>query len=276
MGIRIFGAVFCPDDSVHGVELLKAHIALDLAGLDLPYSLVIDHSIIHGIIDARNLRVKGDFSLDYAKITERLNLNRARVDGSFYADNSFMRKLVVNDTTINGTWWQREGIAATDVEFRQVHITGDLNLRKTVFGQLLLKSSAVAGTLALDASEARCSYYVDASSFGFITANKAGFGLLKTSDSANGRFVYPWWDVAAPSRKVLFETSTINEILEKEVTKIVELEKKNRDADVVSSNRSEDEAKKVLGCKDLSESGNLEFSVIDSNVQAAFCLSSFG
>jgi hypothetical protein len=275
MGIRIFGAVFCPSDSVHGLELLKAPIALDLAGLDLPYSLVIDHSIVNGIIDARNLRIKGDFSLDYAKITQRLNLNRARVDGSFYANNSFMRQLVVNDTTVNGTWWQRESIVAADVEFRQVHITGDLSLRKTAFGQLLLHSSSVAGTLALDASEARCSYYVDASSFGFITANTAGFGVLTATGSTDDQIVYPWWDTAAPSRKGLFEKGVVKEILEKEATKIVELERKNRNTDVVSSNHGNNDLKRISGCKDLSESGNLEFSVIDSNVQAALCLSSF-
>src|SRR5262249_43956295 len=49
-GIRIIGAVFCG--------------GVDLVGLDVPYSIVIDRSVIDGDIDARNLRVRGDFSFE--------------------------------------------------------------------------------------------------------------------------------------------------------------------------------------------------------------------
>jgi hypothetical protein len=67
-GIRIIGAVFC-----RGV---------DLVGLDLPYSIVIDHSVVVGNVDARNLRVKGDLSLEYALVLGKVLLNRAHIEGS--------------------------------------------------------------------------------------------------------------------------------------------------------------------------------------------------
>jgi hypothetical protein len=51
-GIRIIGAIFCS--------------YLDLNGLDLPYSLVLDRSIVAGkgsLIDIRNFRTRSDLSL---------------------------------------------------------------------------------------------------------------------------------------------------------------------------------------------------------------------
>jgi hypothetical protein len=82
-GIRIIGAVFC-----RGV---------DLVGLDLPYSIVIDHSVVEGNIDARNLRVKGDFSFEYAVVLGKVLLNRTHVEGSVYAGTSFAEELLVSD-----------------------------------------------------------------------------------------------------------------------------------------------------------------------------------
>ena len=118
-GIRIIGAVFCGDPNTAG---------LDLAGLDLTYSLVIDRSVVNGFLDARNLRVKGDFSFENAVILGSLRLNRARVEGSVYGNKSFIDRLLVNDTQINGTWWHREAVVFSDAEIVRANISGDLNL----------------------------------------------------------------------------------------------------------------------------------------------------
>ena len=48
------------------------------------YSLVIDRSVVNGFIDARNLRVKGDFSFEHALILDTLRLNRANVTTAPY------------------------------------------------------------------------------------------------------------------------------------------------------------------------------------------------
>jgi hypothetical protein len=91
-GIRIIGGVYCNQ--------------LDLAGLDLPYSLVLDKAIFRNGIAARNLRVKGDFSLDDGIVFGYLTLNRARIDGSFYHGSGLIEHEIITDTKIEGTWHQ--------------------------------------------------------------------------------------------------------------------------------------------------------------------------
>jgi hypothetical protein len=59
-GIRIIGAVFCSDPSIARGRPPFEQIGLDLAGLNLEYSLILDRSVVNGTVDARNLRVKGD------------------------------------------------------------------------------------------------------------------------------------------------------------------------------------------------------------------------
>ncbi|MFY9624455.1 MAG: hypothetical protein WAJ91_08735, partial [Rhodoplanes sp.] len=49
-GIRILGALFCEK--------------LNLVGLDLPFSLILDRSVFKEGIEIRNFRTKGDFSVD--------------------------------------------------------------------------------------------------------------------------------------------------------------------------------------------------------------------
>jgi hypothetical protein len=83
-GIRIIGAVFCE--------------ALDLVGLDLPYSLVLDRSLLARGINARNFSLRGDFSIDYAVVLRSLILTRAKVDGSVYSQGSFLENLILSDT----------------------------------------------------------------------------------------------------------------------------------------------------------------------------------
>ena len=114
--------MFCGDPNTAG---------LDLAGLDLTYSLVIDRSVVNGFLDARNLRVKGDFSFENAVILGNLRLNRARVEGSVYGNKSFIDRLRVNDTQINGTWWHREAVVFSDAEIVRANISGDLNLEQS-------------------------------------------------------------------------------------------------------------------------------------------------
>jgi hypothetical protein len=107
-GIRILGAVFCE--------------TVDLVGLDLPYSLVLDSSSFKDSIDARNFRTKSDLSLDYGLILGSLVLTRAHVEGSVYESASFVNKLVAVDTEVGGTWWLRNTILLRDASIRGVSI----------------------------------------------------------------------------------------------------------------------------------------------------------
>jgi hypothetical protein len=80
-GIRIIGGIFCGD--------------IDLVGLDLPYSVVVDYALVNGDLDARNLRIRGDLSFEHTIILGNLQLNRAHVDGSVYGGWSFVDQLLV-------------------------------------------------------------------------------------------------------------------------------------------------------------------------------------
>jgi hypothetical protein len=216
-GIRIIGAVFCGDPNTAG---------LDLAGLDLPYSLVIDRSVVNGFLDARNLRVKGDFSFENAVILGNLRLNRARVEGSVYGNESFIDRLRVNDTQINGTWWHREAVVFSDAEIVRASISGDLNLEKSAFSRLWIQSNSIDGTLFLNDSEARCAYHINASTFGFLNANRVGFGTMRTAQPAGQAAIdYTWWDRAVsgtPARytKRVIESPAIKRIADEALEKI--------------------------------------------------------
>lgn len=171
--------------------------ALDLAGLDLPHSLVIDRSVVNGYLDARNLRIKGDFSFDDAVIVGSLRLNRARVDGSVYGGRSFMKRLFVSDTQVNGSWTHPDSVIFSDVQFLRAGVSGDLSINGSACSRLWVLSSHIAGTLDLNDTEARCGYHINSSTAGYVTANEAGFGVLRsTTPTGSAAIEYPWWHAA--------------------------------------------------------------------------------
>ena len=88
-GIRMLGAVFCD--------------TLDLIGLDLPYSLVIDKSIFVKGIQARSFHTRGDFSMDESLITDQLFLARSHVDGTIFANKSLISQLQILDSQVAGS-----------------------------------------------------------------------------------------------------------------------------------------------------------------------------
>jgi hypothetical protein len=185
-GIRIIGAVFCG---------APQSAALDLAGLDLPYSLVIDRSVVNGYLDARNLRVKGDFSFDNTVILKSLRLNRARIDGSVYGKGSFVDRLLVSDTQVNGSWTQPDSVIFRDAQFLKTGFSGDLSLDGSAFSLLWVLSSHIVGTLDLNGTEARCGYHINSSTTGYVTADRAGFGIFASLATAGSRPIeYPWWN----------------------------------------------------------------------------------
>jgi hypothetical protein len=266
-GIRIVGAVFCGGPQA---------AALDLVGLDLNYSLVIDRSVINGFLDARNMRIKGDFSFENTVIVENLRLNRARVEGSVYANKSFMDALFVNDTQVNGTWWHQESIIFSDAHMVRANVSGDLNMSKSAFNRLWIQSSQIAGTLSLDNSEARCAYHLHANTVGYLAANQAGFGIVKTATSADQAPIdYSWWNRAVsgspkPYTQQMMESPAIRRIADAALVAV-----RGSGANPVSGAANRTNPPLVRGCEDTSGSAHLEFYVFDTNVQAAFCLTSF-
>jgi hypothetical protein len=187
MGIRILGGVYCEQ--------------VNVAGLDLKYSLILDKAVFTQGIAARNLRVAGDFSIDDSLVFGALALNRARIDGSFYHSFGFVQQVMVSDTKIEGTWHQSGTVILKDIQFRGLTMSGDIDLSESALGRLAVDASQVRGGVILNDSEARCGYDIRTSDIGYILAEEAGFGKGTLTgpdgeplgDAQSVPIAYPWW-----------------------------------------------------------------------------------
>jgi hypothetical protein len=251
-GIRIIGGIFCGD--------------IDLVGLDLPYSVVLDYALVNGDLDGRNLRIRGDLSFEHTIVLGNLLLNRAHVDGSVYGGWSFIDQLRVNDSQIDGTWWQSDSVMLSDTQFHRASFSGDLRLDNSAFTQLSILSSNIGGTLGLNNSEARCAYHINSSSMNYFTASGAGFGRMRTvRQEGKPNIDYPWWDRAPshsprPEMRQLFESPAVRSMVEST----------RRTA---TAPRSHPDA--LRGCEDTSGSAYAEFYLFDSNIRSASCITLF-
>ncbi|NVO12668.1 MAG: pentapeptide repeat-containing protein [Rhodoplanes sp.] len=270
-GIRIIGALFCD--------------GLDLAGVDLPYSLVLDRSVFDGVVDARNLRVKGDLSLEYAVLFETLRLNRARIEGSVYFGGSFMRKLRVYDTQVSGSWQHKAAVVFLDAHLIRITVSGDLDMTRSAFSRLWLQSSQIGGTLGLDETEARCAYHINASTIGYLTADQAGFGKVVTIGAGAAAIRYPWWRHAVAGRpatytQTLFRSAAISAVADAERRRITRPELPPEADGLLRGCREETEtlpdgSERTVGIEGVTGSRYLEFYLFDTTVHAAFCLTAF-
>jgi len=156
--------------------------ALDLIGLSLPYSLVIDHSILVQGFEARNFQTKGDLSFDGGLIFGEFRVVRSRINGSIFAEKALIQKLQVLDSEISRSLILRESTFLEPAIFDTVTLSGELSVRDSEFPYFLLQFSKVGGVLDLTGSQARCSYQLRKNEIGDLVAIGAGFG--KSSPSA--------------------------------------------------------------------------------------------
>ena len=251
-GIRIIGGIFCGD--------------IDLVGLDLPYSIVVDYALVNGDLDGRNLRIRGDLSFEHTIVLGNLLLNRAYVDGSVYGGWSFIDQLLVNDSQIDGTWWQSDSVMLSDTQFHRASFSGDLRLDNSAFTQLSVLSSNIGGTLGLNNSEARCAYHINSSSMNYFTASGAGFGRMRSvQQEGKPNIDYPWWDRAPshpirPEMRQLFESPAVRSMVEST---------RRAAAAPRPGNNS------LRGCEYTSGSAYAEFYLFDSNIRSASCITLF-
>jgi hypothetical protein len=254
-GIRIIGGIFCGD--------------VDLVGLDLPYSVVLDYALVNGNLDGRNLRIRGDLSFEHTIVLGNVLLNRAHVDGSVYGGWSFIDQLLVNDSQVDGTWWQSDSVMLSDTQFHRTSFSGDLRLDNSAFTQLSILSSNIGGTLGLNNSEARCAYHINSSSMNYFTASGAGFGRMQPVQRESN-VEYPWWDRALsirPEMRQLFKSPAVQPLVAAE----------QRTATAPRPHRvKKNPARGVLrGCEDTSGSAYAEFYLFDSNIRSASCITLF-
>jgi hypothetical protein len=163
-GIRIIGAIFCEQ--------------LDLIGLDLPYSLVIDNSMFAKGIEGRNFRTSGDFSVDDALIFGELRIARSYVGGTVFGSGTYIQKAQILDSEVRGSVLFRKTVLLEPAIFDTVTVSGELSLRQSALPYFLLQYSKVGGVLDLTRSRARCAYQLRVDEIGDLVAVDAGLGFM--------------------------------------------------------------------------------------------------
>lgn len=160
-GIRIVGAVLCDP--------------LDLVGLSLSYSLMMDDSIFVKGIEARNFQTTGDLSFEGALIFGELSLFRAKIGGTIFGRYTLIQNPQFLDTDIHGALLLRQSVLIEPVMFDTVTVAGELSLRQSIFPYLLLQFSTIGSVLDLSYSQARCAYQIRKDEIGDLVAVGAGF-----------------------------------------------------------------------------------------------------
>ena len=171
IGIRILGGIYCD--------------GLDLVGLDIPYSLVLDRSIFRGRVDIRNFRTKGDLSVDNAIVYTSLLINRVEISGSIWAQYAFIRKIEIADATIKGAIRLDHTVILDRLIVQNVSVTGDLEIATSFFSHLEIFRNNIGGALDLSQSQARCSYDIRKNEIGDMVAVQLGFGEAQSSETTN-------------------------------------------------------------------------------------------
>jgi hypothetical protein len=160
-GIRIVGAIFCDP--------------LDLVGLSLTYSLMMDHSIFVMGIEARNFQTTGDLSFDGALIFGELSLFRSKIGGTVFGRDTLIQNPQFLDTEVRGALLLRDSVLLEPVMFDTTTVTGELSLRQSIFPYFLLQFSTVGSVLDLSYTQARCAYQIRKDEIGDLVAVGAGF-----------------------------------------------------------------------------------------------------
>ena len=278
-GIRIIGALFCTE--------------LDVVGLDLPYSLVLDYMASEGRLFGRNIQIRGDLSIDGSYLKGGLVLTRSRISGSVYAENTVLRRVAVFDSQVQGSWHQTGSIIYNSAEFRGFSLSGDLGLADSAVSMVSVLSAQITGGLVLNGSEARCAYHVRGSSFGYIYGENVGFGAMTEASAIDGKaanpsLVLPWWSrlmrkpppkpnqTEAEGRSAIY--TSIGLRAETQLVRVVWLDQINLAASTqkrINENRSDPSAL-LPGCVELSHSENAEFYFLNNRILNTVCLRSFG
>jgi hypothetical protein len=188
LGIRVLGAIFCDE--------------LDLIGLDLPYSLVIDRSIFMKGFEARNFHTRADVSFDGSVALDTITFTRSRVDGSIYGEGAYIKKLLVLDSEVHGSLLFRESVLTEPAIFDTVSISGELSVRASALSYFFVQFSKIGGVLDLTGSQARCAYQIRKSEVGDLVAVDAGFGVSAAGQTPGAKDIFDWRAGPSPSDTV--------------------------------------------------------------------------
>jgi hypothetical protein len=235
-GIRILNAIFCD--------------RVNLVGLDLPFSIVIDKSIFNAGIEIRNLRTKGDLSIDGSFLFEQFRMVRSHVEGSLFGDGTFIAGLSLGTSTIDGSVSLTESVLFRYTQFQNSRIGRELSVRASVLSFFIAQFSHVDDLIDLSYSEARCAYHINKSEIGFIVARGAGFGTIGTPDDEllNTRLkLYAWRGPFNDKVKTILGNSEVQLIVREKERCINEYDRPYR----------------------------AEFFVFDSTIKSSLCVTNF-
>jgi hypothetical protein len=175
IGIRIIGGIYCD--------------GVDLNGLDIPFSLILDRSIFRGRVNVRNFRTKGDLSLDNSVMYGSVLINRAEISGSVYATSAFIRgKMDISDSVVKGSVRLNHSVMVDLLNIENLSVEGDLDMTTSFVSHLEVLKDRIGGVLDLSQSQARCTYDIRKNEIGDLVAVQLGFGTLRSS--ASGSAVY--------------------------------------------------------------------------------------
>ncbi|MGD9658809.1 MAG: hypothetical protein AB7U61_14430, partial [Methylocystis sp.] len=142
-GIRIIGGVYCD--------------GLDLTGLDLPYSLVLDKSIFTCTdstecrrvpIEIRNFQTNGDLSFDYAISPVGVRITRSEIAGSFYSQGAHLSKLAIIDTIVRGSVNAPHSLVGDALTIANTKVDGSVNVPDSLVGdKLTIANTKVEGSV---------------------------------------------------------------------------------------------------------------------------------
>lgn len=176
-GIRIIGGIYCD--------------GLDLIGLDLPYSLVLDRSVFGGDnVDVRNFRTKGDLSFDIVVVYSKLQIKRAEISGSIFAQHAFVKTLEISDSNVNGSIRLDHSGVVDRVTIKNANVEGDLDINTMFFSYLEVFRNNIAGVFDLSQSQARCSFDMRKNEIGDMVATQLGFGALDDQSASEPSYLF--------------------------------------------------------------------------------------
>jgi hypothetical protein len=161
-GVRIIGAAFCEK--------------VDLTGLNLNHSLVVDRSLFSEGLEVRNFHTLADLSFDGSVALGEVTIMRSSIGGSVWGSNAYIQQLRILDSEIKGSLIFRQSMIPEQMIFDTISLSGELSVRNTVSSYLLLQFSRVSGVLDLTGSQARCAYLIKKSDIKDLVAVDAGFG----------------------------------------------------------------------------------------------------
>ena len=163
-GIRILGAIFCEEVKIIGHEL--------------PFSLVLDESVFASGIEIRNIKIRGDVSVDGSLVFSHLKILRSQIEGSVFSDNSFITDLLITTSAIQGSVSFNASVLYGTTLFDSVSIETELSVRASALSVFMTQFSKIGGLLDLSHSEARCAYHINKSTVGYLLAKRVGFGTI--------------------------------------------------------------------------------------------------